>query len=259
MQGSQRVALVTGSTSGIGLGIAEHLLAQGTTVAISGLGDAAQVDDVLGRLRRLGDVVFIAADLGASGAAAGLVQAVEARLGRLDILVNNAGVQHTARTEAFPAAQWERIVAINLGAVFHAIAAALPGMQARGHGRIVNIASVHGHVASREKSAYVAAKHGVIGLTKVVALENAEQDITCNAVCPGWVDTPLVARQVEDRAARDGVPVEQARRALLGEKQPSGRFARIEDVAAAVGFLCGAAGGSITGTSLLVDGGWTAQ
>jgi 3-hydroxybutyrate dehydrogenase len=254
-----KVAIVTGSTSGIGFGIARHLVQRGAKVILNGLGAPADIDRARSELSALGEVDYIAADMSRPDQVRALVADTEARHGRIDILVNNAGVQHTARAEAFPSERWDQVIAINLSAAFHAIHAALPGMQQRGHGRIVNVASVHGLIASKEKSAYVAAKHGIVGLTKVVALENAEQDITCNALCPGWVATPLVEKQIADRAAREGIEVEAARAALLGEKQPSKRFARIEDLAEAVSFLVGPASGSVTGITLPVDGGWTAQ
>jgi 3-hydroxybutyrate dehydrogenase len=254
-----KIAIVTGSTSGIGLGIARRLVELGATVVLNGLGDPAEIERVRGELAQRGSVDYIGADMSRAEDVERLVRETEARHGRVDILVNNAGVQFTSRTESFPAERWNQIIAINLSAAFHAIRAALPGMQARGHGRIVNVASVHGLIASKEKSAYVAAKHGIVGLTKVVALENAEADITCNALCPGWVATPLVEKQIADRAAREGISVERARDELLGEKQPSKRFARVDDLADTVAFLAGPAGGSITGIALPVDGGWTAH
>ena len=180
-------------------------------------------------------------------------------LGQVDILVNNAGIQYTARVEDFPGERWDAIIAINLSSNFHAIRAVLPGMRTRNWGRIVNIASVHGLVASLEKSAYVAAKHGVIGLTKVVALETATTGITCNAICPGFVLTPLVEKQIRDRASREKIPVEQASRELLAEKQPSLAFATPEQIGALTVFLCSDAAAEIRGTALPVDGGWTAQ
>ncbi len=253
------VALVTGSTSGIGLAIAEGLARSGCRLMLNGLGSPEQIDAVRARIARHGgEVDYNGADLSRSEQVEAMIADTERRYGRIDILVNNAGIQHTARVEAFPAERWDMILAINLSAAFHAIRCALPGMQSRGHGRIINIASVHGLVASAEKSAYVAAKHGIIGLTKVVALENARADITCNAVCPGWVLTPLVQKQIDDRARREGIDGAQAERDLLAEKQPSLRFTRPEDIAEAVAFLCGPGAGNMTGTSLTLDGGWTA-
>ena len=189
-----------------------------------------------------------------------LIRDTEAHFGSVDILVNNAGIQHVAPTENFPVDRWNAILAINLSAAFHTIRAALPGMQSRKQGRILNIASVHGLVASIHKAAYVAAKHGLIGLTKVVALENATNGITCNAICPGWVLTSLVQKQIDDRAARKTMfRPEQASLEMLREKQPSCRFSSVEDIAALAVFLCSAAASNITGTSFPIDGGWTAQ
>jgi len=258
----KQVAIVTGSTSGIGLGIAKRLASEGYAVVLNGLGSAEDVARAKAEVAAAGsDVVvdYSPADMSKADQVVGMVEEAERRHGRVDVLVNNAGIQFTSRTEAFPPERWDLILSINLSAAFHAIRAALPGMQQRGFGRIINIASVHGLVASAEKSAYVAAKHGIVGLTKVVALENAEADITCNAICPGWVHTPLVDKQIQDRAAREGKPVDTARAELLGEKQPSKRFAQIGDLAETVLFLASATGGSITGIALPVDGGWTAH
>jgi 3-hydroxybutyrate dehydrogenase len=251
-----KVAIVTGSTSGIGAAIARALAAAGARVVLNGFGEPAAIAALAAEL---GGADHDPADMSCPDEIARMVADAEARHGRVDILVNNAGIQHTARVEAFPVDRWDAILAINLSSAFHAIRAALPGMQARGHGRIVNIASVHGRVASVEKSAYVAAKHGVIGLTKVVALENAERDITCNAICPGWVRTPLVDRQIEARAARDGIALEHAARALLAEKEPTLRFTSVDDIAAMVLFLCGPAASNVTGAEMVMDGGWTAR
>lgn len=255
-----KVALVTGSTSGIGLGIARALAQSGADVVVNGFGTPEQIEAVLSELRTHGGrVEYRGGDLTRAAEVEALVQDTERTFGRLDVLINNAGIQYTARIEEFPVERWDAILALNLSAAFHAMRIALPGMRARGFGRIVNIASVHGLVASVEKSAYVAAKHGIVGLTKVAALENAEQDITVNAICPGWVRTPLVEKQIQDRAARDAISIEAAERALLAEKQPSLRFVRVEDIAQAVLFLCGPAGASMTGAALVLDGGWTAR
>ncbi len=255
-----RVAIVTGSTSGIGLGIARALAARGDSVVLNGFGEPAAIEALRASLGAAGARIdYDPADMSRPDQIERLVRDAQARHGRIDLVVANAGIQHTARVDAFPPERWDAIIAINLSAAFHLARAVLPGRQARGHGRIVNIASVHGLVASGEKSAYVAAKHGVVGLTKVIALENAESDITCNAICPGWVKTPLVEKQIADRAQRDGVSIDLAQRALLAEKEPSLRFTSVEDIAAAVLFLCGPGGGNITGTTLALDGGWTAR
>jgi 3-hydroxybutyrate dehydrogenase len=255
-----RVAVVTGSTSGIGLAIARALAARGETVVLNGFGEPAAIAALLAELGAGGArIEHDPADMSEPDQIARLVREVEARHGRIDILVANAGIQHTARVEDFPPERWDAILAVNLSAAFHLARAALPGMQARGHGRIVNIASVHGLVASVDKSAYVAAKHGLVGLTRVIALENAERGITCNAICPGWVRTPLVEKQIVARAEREGLSMEDAQRVLLAEKEPTLRFTAPEDIAEAVLFLCGPAGANITGTTLALDGGWTAR
>ncbi|MFN9740429.1 MAG: 3-hydroxybutyrate dehydrogenase [Pseudomonadota bacterium] len=255
-----RVAVVTGSTSGIGLAIARALAARGDTVVLNGFGEPAAIAALVAELGAGGArIEHDPADMSEPDQIARLVREVEARHGRIDILVANGGIQHTARVEDFPPERWDAILAVNLSAAFHLARAALPGMQARGHGRIVNIASVHGLVASVDKSAYVAAKHGLVGLTKVIALENAERGITCNAICPGWVHTPLVEKQIVARAERQGLSMDDAQRGLLAEKEPTLRFTAPEDIAEAVLFLCGPAGANITGTTLALDGGWTAR
>ncbi|MBC7951696.1 MAG: 3-hydroxybutyrate dehydrogenase [Rhodospirillaceae bacterium] len=256
-----KTAIVTGSTSGIGLGIAQALAAQGAHIMLNGFGDAAEIEALRAGLAvQYGvTVLYDGADLSQADACVALVRDAEARLGAVDILVNNAGIQHVSPVEDFPPERWDAVIAINLSSAFHTIRAALPGMKARGWGRIVNIASAHGLVASPNKSAYVAAKHGLLGLTKVVALENAETPVTCNAICPGWVLTPLVQRQIDARAAAEGVTVEFAARELLTEKQPSKRFTTPEQIGELTVFLCSGAASNMTGTSLPVDGGWTAQ
>jgi 3-hydroxybutyrate dehydrogenase len=256
-----RVAVVTGSTSGIGLGIAEALAAHGAAVMLNGFGSReaiAAVKKEIAAAHRV-PVAYSAADMSEPGEVVGMLAQTERDLGPADILVNNAGIQFTAAVEDFPVDRWDAILAINLSAVFHAIRAALPGMRRRSWGRIVNIASTHGLVGSVHKAAYVAAKHGVLGLTKVVALETAATAVTCNAICPGWVLTPLVEKQVEDLATRTAQSVEQARQALLADKQPSGAFATPQQIGAAVAFLCSDAAAEIRGAALPVDGGWLAQ
>ncbi len=256
-----KVALVTGSTSGIGLGVAEALARAGSTLLLNGLGDPAQIQATCARLSDLHDVpvYFHGADLSRASAVAEMMQFTEDTAGAVDILVNNAGIQHVAAVEAFPVEKWDAILAINLSSAFHTIRAALPAMKAKGFGRIVNIASAHGLVGSPFKSAYVAAKHGLLGLTKVVALETAEAGITCNAICPGYVWTPLVEKQIEDQAQAHNIPREQVIRDVLLKAQPNKRFATVEEIGALVAFLASPSGQAITGAALPVDGGWTAQ
>ena len=257
---SGKAALVTGSTSGIGLGIARCLGEQGANLMLNGFGEAEAIEALRAELARdLGvRVEYDGANLSQPGQVAGLVRRTEAALGGLDILVNNAGIQHTAEIKDFPAERWDAILAINLSAAFHAMQAAIPGMTAKGWGRIVNIASAHGLVGSAQKSAYVAAKHGLIGLTKVGAIELANTGVTVNAVCPGWVLTPLVQAQLDARAAREGLDIEAVKRALLTEKQPMVQFTTPEGIGGLVVFLCSDAARTMTGASLSMDGGWTA-
>jgi 3-hydroxybutyrate dehydrogenase len=255
-----RVAVVTGSTSGIGLGVAQALATHGAAVMLNGFGSRTAIDSAITRVAAYGTpVVYSAADMSKPDDIAAMLLQAGRELGPVDILVNNAGIQFTAPVEEFPVERWDTILAINLSAVFHATRAALPGMRERNWGRIINIASTHGLVASVEKAAYVAAKHGVLGLTKVVALETATTNITCNAICPGWVLTPLVQRQIEDLAERDRLSPAQAKAALLAEKQPSQEFATPEHIGATVAFLCSEAAAQIRGVALPVDGGWLAQ
>lgn len=256
-----RVALITGSTSGIGLEIAKSLAEDGWAVALHGLGDPNQVQAALDAVnaRSALPAKHYGAEMRKPSQVIQLVEAVEAAHGSLDLLVNNAGIQHVDRIDAFPQEKWDEVLAINLSAVFHATRAVLPGMQSRGYGRIINIASVHGLVASTEKAAYVAAKHGVVGLTKVTALENARADITCNAICPGWVLTPLVEAQIALRMERSNGTREEVIHGMLSEKEPTGRFTTTNQIAEAVRFLVSAAAANITGASLAMDGGWTSQ
>jgi 3-hydroxybutyrate dehydrogenase len=258
---SGKAALVTGSTRGIGLAIVRALAAAGTHVVLNGFGDKALIDKLVAEFKSQYNVKvdYSAADMSKPADVAAMVAQAARDIGGVDILVNNAGIQHVAPVEEFPVEKWDAVIAINLSAAFHAIRAALPHMKARNWGRIINIASTHGLVASAQKSAYVAAKHGILGLTKVVALETATTGITCNAICPGWVLTPLVQKQIDDRAAREKLAPEAAKIRLLGEKQPSLEFATPEQIGAAALFLCSQAAAQIRGIALPVDGGWTAQ
>lgn len=256
-----KVALVTGSTSGIGLAIARHFARAGAEVVLNGFGDPADIDRIREEIAESFSTRahYIPADLSKGSEAQMLVKQTIAIGKRIDILVNNAGIQHVASIPDFPEEKWDAVIAINLSSAFHTSKIALADMQTRGWGRIVNIASAHGLVASVNKSAYVAAKHGIIGLTKVTALENAKSHITCNAICPGWVDTPLVRKQIETRAAAQAISVDDATKQLVGEKQPSERFVPPEHLAELALFLCSEAGGSMTGATYTMDGGWTAQ
>jgi len=235
-----KVAIVTGSTSGIGLGIARVLTGQGADIVLNGFGDAGEIEAIRGSIEREHGVraVYNGADMSKGDAVRGLVAATVEQLGRVDILVNNAGIQFTAPVEEFPAEKWDAIIAINLSAAFHGIAAAIPQMKRQGWGRIINIASAHGLVASARKAAYVAAKHGVVGLTKVIALEAAESGVTCNAICPGYVWTPLVEQQAEGQAAVHGISRDDVIRKVFLAEQPTKRFATVEEIAALVAFLC---------------------
>ena len=256
-----KVALVTGSTSGIGLAVAEAFAAEGCNVMMNGLGDARAIDELRdGIARKAGvTVAYHDADLGKPAAIAELVSAAQATLGGVDILVNNAGIQHVARIESFPLEKWDAIIAINLSSSFHTIRAALPAMKQKGWGRIINIASTHGLVASTHKVAYVAAKHGLIGLTKVMGIECADTGVTCNAICPGFVSTPLALAQIETKAKADNISMEQASRLLIGEKQPQVQFTRVEQIAGLAVFLASDVASNMQGAALVSDGGWTAQ
>jgi 3-hydroxybutyrate dehydrogenase len=256
-----KVAVVTGSTSGIGLAIAKAFAEQGCDIVLNGLGDAGEIERLRAGMERDHGVKvhYDGADLTRGEAVRQMVKDAAERFGRIDILVNNAGIQHTALIEDFPTERWDAIIALNLSAVFHGTAAALPYMKKQGWGRIVNIASAHGLVASVQKSAYVAAKHGVVGLTKVTALETAGTGVTANAICPGWVRTALVEKQITAIAREKGLDQEAAARELLAEKQPSLQFVTPEQLAAMAVFLASDAAAQITGASLSVDGGWTAR
>lgn len=256
-----KTALVTGSTSGIGLGIAHALAQQGANIVLNGFGD---VDGPKTDIAALGvRVGYHGADMTKAAEIEDMMRYAAAEFGTVDILVNNAGIQHVARIEDFPPERWDAILAINLSSAFHTTRLALPGMRAanggRGWGRIINVASVHGLVASAEKSAYVAAKHGIVGLTKVTALENATSGVTCNAICPGWVLTPLVQKQVDAKAAALGVSNEEAKKLLLGEKEPSMQFTTPQELGALAVFFCSPGADNVRGVAWNMDGGWTAQ
>ena len=256
-----KVAIVTGSTSGIGLGIARELARLGADLVLNGFGEPGEIEAIRNSIE--GDhgvnAVYDGADMSKADAVRGLIAATVEKFGRLDILVNNAGIQFTAPVDEFPTAKWDAILGINLSAAFHGIAAAVPQMKKQRWGRIINIASTHGLVASTHKAAYVAAKHGLVGLTKVVGLETAGSGVTCNAVCPGWVRTPLVEKQISDMAAQRGISQTKAVEELLSEKQPSLDFASPEQLGGTVAFLCSPAADQITGTAISVDGGLSAQ
>ena len=252
-----KTAIVTGSTSGIGLGLAKALAAQGANIVMNGFGD---IEGPKAEIAALGvQVSYHGADMSKPDEIEAMVRHGESTFGAVDILVNNAGIQHVARIENFPPERWDAVIAINLSSAFHASRFALPGMLARNWGRIINVASVHGLVASAEKSAYVAAKHGLVGLTKVTALENATTGITCNAICPGWVLTPLVQKQVDAKALALGVSNTDATKLLLGEKEPSLQFTTPEELGALAVFLCSSAANNVRGVAWNMDGGWAAQ
>jgi 3-hydroxybutyrate dehydrogenase len=254
-------AVVTGSTSGIGLGIARALATQGVNLMLNGFGDKDEIEALRAGIAKEHGVTarYSPADMSKPAEIAALIAAAEKDFGSVDILINNAGIQHVAPIEDFPVEKWDAVIAIDLSAAFHSIRAAVPGMKARKWGRIINIASAHGLVASSEKAAYVAAKHGLVGLTKVVAIETANDGITCNAICPGWVLTPLVEQQVTARAKAAGQSVDAAKLALVSEKQPMHAFSTPEGIGALAVFLCGDAAATMTGAAYSIDGGWTAQ
>lgn len=252
-----KTALVTGSTSGIGLGIAKALAEQGANIMMNGFGEK---EAAIAEVKAFGvEVDYHGADMSKPAEIEAMMQAAEKRFGAVDILVNNAGIQHVANIEDFPTDRWDAIIAINLSSAFHTSRLALPGMKQRNWGRIINLASVHGLVASAQKSAYVAAKHGIVGLTKVTALETAQTGVTCNAICPGWVLTPLVQKQVDARAEKDQVSNDEAKKRLLSEKQPSGEFVTPEQLAALAVFFCSPAATQVRGVAWNMDGAWAAQ
>ncbi|WP_439587469.1 3-hydroxybutyrate dehydrogenase [Hydrogenophaga sp.] len=254
---ANKTALVTGSTSGIGLGIAKALARQGANIVLNGFGDAEGPKAEIGALGA--KVAYHGADMSKPAEIEAMMAFAAATFGQVDILVNNAGIQHVARVENFPVERWDAIIAINLTSAFLASRLALPAMQKADWGRIINVASVHGLVGSAEKSAYVAAKHGILGLTKVTALENATSGVTCNAICPGWVLTPLVQKQVDAKAAAQGLSNEDAKKQLLGEKEPSMQFTTPEELGELAVFFCSPAANNVRGVAWNMDGGWAAQ
>ena len=256
-----RVALVTGSTSGIGLGIIKILAGQGANVVMNGFGDAAEIGALVQRImaEHETEILFHGADMSRPDQIRAMIDTAQTKFGAIDILVNNAGIQHVEPIESFPQAKWDAILAINLSSSFFATQAVFAGMKAQGWGRVVNVAYAHGLVASPFKSAYVAAKHGMIGLTKVTALEGAEYGVTANAICPGYVWTPLVDKQIDGQAKSHGIDRETVIRDVFLKNQPTRKFAQTSEIAALTAFLCSDAAQSITGTALPVDGGWTAH
>jgi 3-hydroxybutyrate dehydrogenase len=252
-----KTALVTGSTSGIGLAIAQSLAQQGAHIVLNGFGDA---ETPKSRIEALGvRAEYHGADMSKPGQIEDMMKFAASKFGRVDILVNNAGIQHVAKVEDFPVERWDAIIAINLTSAFHTTRLAIPAMREANWGRVINVASAHGLVASAQKSAYVAAKHGIVGFTKSVALETATTGITSNAICPGWVLTQLVQKQIDDRAAREGISATQAQNDLLGEKQPSLQFTTVEQLGGLAVFLCSPAADQVRGVAWQMDGGWTAQ
>ncbi|BEP48770.1 3-hydroxybutyrate dehydrogenase [Variovorax paradoxus] len=253
----RKTALVTGSTSGIGLAIAKSLAQQGANIVLNGFGDA---ETPKSQIEALGvRAEYHGADMSQPAQIEDMMKFAASRFGRVDILVNNAGIQHVAKVEDFPPERWDAIIAINLTSAFHTTRLAIPAMREANWGRIINVASAHGLVASAQKSAYVAAKHGIVGFTKSVALETATTGITSNAICPGWVLTQLVQKQIDDRAAREGISATQAQNELLGEKQPSLQFTTVEQLGGLAVFLCSPAADQVRGVAWQMDGGWTAQ
>ncbi len=256
-----KTALVTGSTSGIGLATARALAQDGANVMLNGFGDKTAIEAIRTAIEKDFGVKarYSAADMTKPAEIADMVRATEREFGALDVLVNNAGIQHVANIEDFPIEKWDAVIAINLSSSFHTIRAAVPGMKQRKWGRIINIASAHGLVASAQKVAYVSAKHGLVGLTKVVAMETANAGVTCNAICPGWVLTPLVQQQIDARAKASGKSAREEEIALLSEKQPMHQFTKPENIGALAVFLCSDGAETITGSTYSIDGGWVAQ
>jgi 3-hydroxybutyrate dehydrogenase len=252
-----KTALVTGSTSGIGLAIAKALAQQGANIVLNGFGDAEAPKTEIEALGVRAE--YHGADMSKPDQIEDMMSFAASKFGRVDVLVNNAGIQHVAKVEDFPAERWDAIIAINLTSAFHTTRLAIPAMREANWGRVINIASAHGLVASAQKSAYVAAKHGIVGLTKSVALETATTGVTANAICPGWVLTQLVQKQIDDRAAREGITAAQAQNDLLGEKQPSLQFTTVEQLGGLAVFLCSPAADQVRGVAWAMDGGWTAQ
>jgi 3-hydroxybutyrate dehydrogenase len=258
---SQKVAVISGSTSGIGLAIAKKLASKNAHIVLHGIEEESSCLSLIEDIKKLtkGDVIYCRDDVSTMEGAFSLMDKAIKRFDKVDILVNNACIQHVSSIEDFPVEKWNYILNISVSATFYATQKVLPLMRANNWGRIINIASVHGVVASVNKAAYVTAKHGILGLTKVIGLETAKENITCNAICPGWVLTPLVEKQILDRAALKGTPIDEEQLALLSEKQPSQQFVKPEDIGEMVLFLCSDAASQITGTDLKIDGGWTAQ
>ena len=256
-----KTALVTGSTSGIGLGIARTFAAQGANIVFNGFGDVREIEKMHSEVASEFDVqtLYHNADMSKPTEIEAMMKAAAEKFGGVDILVNNAGIQHVANIEDFPVEKWDAIIAINLSSAFHTTRLALPHMKAKNWGRIINVASAHGLVGSAQKSAYVASKHGIVGFTKVTALETAQSGVTCNAICPGWVLTPLVQKQVDARAAQNNISVEEAKKNLVAEKQPSGEFVTPEQLGALALFLCSDAASQVRGVAWNMDGGWVAQ
>lgn len=256
-----KTALITGSTSGIGLAIAEAMAGAGANIVLNGFGDADAIEATRAGLAATHGVTvaYDGADMTKPDQIAAMIAKAEADFGSLDILVNNAGIQHVAPVEDFPLEKWDAIIAINMNSAFHTSRAALPGMKVRGFGRIINVASAHGLIASPYKAAYVTAKHGVVGMTKTIALETAQNGITCNAICPGYVKTPLVEAQIPNTAKARGITEEEVVRDVMLAGQPTKKFVGLDEVGAFAVFLASNAGASITGAALPIDGGWTAQ